>query len=194
MAGEDYEVTAPVSLEDAYRGTEVELNLSVPEPDEKGQLRRVPRTFKVRIPPGAADGQRLRLAGRGGKGLNGGRDGDLYINVALHAHPLFRVSGHDLYLDMPLAPWEAVLGASVEVPTMSGAVRLKVPPDTLGGRQLRLAGRGMPKPGGTHGDLFVIVQIVVPAAAGESERELFRQLAAASTFDPRTHFKSEVKT
>ena len=190
-AGEDYEVTAPVSLEDAYRGTEVELNLSVPEPDEKGQLRRVPRTFKVRIPPGAADGQRLRLAGRGGKGLNGGRDGDLYINVALHPHPLYRVSGHDLYLDLPLAPWEAVLGASIEVPTMGGTERLKVPPDTHAGRQLRLTGRGMPKPGGTHGDLFAIAQIVVPAAAGERERELFSQLAAASTFNPRGHFKSQ---
>lgn len=190
MAGEDYEVTAPVSLEDAYRGTEVELNLSVPEPDGKGQLRRVPRTFKVRIPQGAADGQRLRLAGRGGKGVNGGRDGDLYINVALHPHPLFRVSGHDLYLDLPLAPWEAVLGASIEVPTMGGTVRLKVPPDTHAGRQLRLTGRGMPKPGGTNGDLFAIAQIVVPAAAGERERELFRQLAEASTFNPRAHFKS----
>jgi curved DNA-binding protein len=194
MAGEDYEVTAHISLEDAYRGTEVELNLSVPEPDEKGQLRRVPRTFKVRIPKGAADGQRLRLAGRGGKGLNGGRDGDLYINVALHPHPLFRVSGHDLYLDLPLAPWEAVLGASVEVPTLGGAVRLKVPPNTPAGKHLRLAGRGMPKPGGTSGDLFAIAQVAVPTAASERERDLFRQLAESSTFNPRGFFKSEVKT
>jgi curved DNA-binding protein len=194
MAGEDYEVTAHISLEDAYRGTEVELNLSVPEPDEKGQLRRVPRTFKVRIPKGAADGQRLRLAGRGGKGLNGGRDGDLYINVALHPHPLFRVSGHDLYLDLPLAPWEAVLGASVEVPTLGGAVRLKVPPNTAAGKHLRLTGRGMPKPGGTSGDLFAIAQVAVPTAASERERDLFRQLAESSTFNPRGHFKSEVKT
>ena len=194
MAGEDYEVTAHISLEDAYRGTEVELNLSVPEPDEKGQLRRVPRTFKVRIPKGAADGQRLRLAGRGGKGLNGGRDGDLYINVALHPHPLFRVSGHDLYLDLPLAPWEAVLGASVEVPTLGGAVRLKVPPNTAAGKHLRLTGRGMPKPGGTSGDLFAIAQVAVPTAASERERDLFRQLAESSTFNPRGFFKSEVKT
>src|SRR5262249_37656251 len=108
MPGQDYEVTAHVSLEEAYRGTEVELNLTTPEFDEKGLLRRVPRTFRVRIPKGATDGQRLRLTGKGGKGLNGGRDGDLYINVALHPHALFRVSGHDLYLDLPIAPWEAV--------------------------------------------------------------------------------------
>lgn len=193
IPGEDYEVMAHISLEDAYRGTEIELNLSVPEHDEKGSLRRVPRTFKVRIPKGAADGQRLRLAGRGGKGLNGGRDGDLYINIALHPHPLFRVSGHDLYLDLPLAPWEAVLGATVEVPTLGGTVRLKVPPNTHAGQQLRLSGRGMPKPGGKDGDLFAIAQIVVPTAASERERELFRQLAQASTFNPRGHFGSEVK-
>ena len=190
MPGEDYEVTAHISLEDAYRGTEVELSLAVPEHDERGFVRRVPRTFKVRIPKGAADGQRLRLAGRGGKGLNGGRDGDLYINIALHAHSLFRVSGHDLYLDLPLAPWEAVLGATVEVPTLGGAVRLKVPPNTNAGRQLRLTGRGLPTPGGKDGDLFAIAQIVVPTAAGERERELFKELAQNSTFNPRGHWKT----
>jgi curved DNA-binding protein len=190
IPGEDYEVTAHISLEDAYRGTEVELSLSVPEHDEKGFIRRVPRTFKVRIPKGAADGQRLRLAGRGGKGLNGGRDGDLYLNIALHPHALFRVSGHDLYFDLPLAPWEAVLGATVEVPTMGGPVRLKVPPNTHAGQQLRLSGRGLPKPSGKEGDLFAIAQIAVPTAASERERELFKQLAESSTFNPRGHFKS----
>ncbi len=191
MPGQDYEVTAHVSLEEAYRGTEVELNLTVPEFDDKGQIRRVPRTFKVRIPKGATDGQRLRLAGRGGKGINGGRDGDLYLNIALHPHPLFRVSGHDLYLDLPLAPWEAVLGATVEVPTLGGPVHLKVPPNTRAGQQLRLSKRGLPRPKGGEGDLHAIVQIVVPASASEQERELFRQLAASSTFNPRGHFLQE---
>src|SRR5258706_15040051 len=195
MPGEDYEVTAHISLEDAYRGTEVDLELEVPEYDKQGFPHRVRRAFKARIPKGATDGQRLRLAGKGGKGLNGGRDGDLYLNIALHPHSLYRVSGHDLYLDLPLAPWEAVLGATVEVPTMGGTVRLKVPPNTHAGRQLRLAGRGMPKPGGKEGDLYAIAQIVVPTAASERERELFRELAEGSTFNPRGHFKieSEVK-
>ncbi len=191
MPGEDYEVTARISLADAYAGTEVELNLTVPEHDEKGIVRRVPRLFKVRIPKGATDGQRLRLAGRGGKGMNGGRDGDLYLNIALHPHPLFRLSGHDLYIDLPLAPWEAVLGATVEVPTLGGEVRLKVPPNTHAGQQLRLTGRGLPTPGGKAGDLFALAQIVVPVAASEHERELFKQLAQDSTFNPRAHFKSE---
>jgi len=193
MPGQDYEVTAHISLEEAYRGTEVELNLKVPEYGAQGRLHRVPRTFKVRVPKGATDGQRLRLAGRGGKGLNGARDGDLYLNIALHPHPLFRVSGHDLYFDLPLAPWEAVLGAGVEVPTLGGPVRLKVPPNTHAGQRLRLSGRGLPKPNGREGDLFAIAQIVVPTEIGERERELFRQLAEASTFDPRAHFQHEVR-
>jgi curved DNA-binding protein len=168
------------------------VNLAMPEADGKGVLRRVPRTFKIRIPKGATDGQRLRLAGKGGKGIAGGRDGDLYLNIALHPHPLFRVTGHDLYLDLPLAPWEAVLGGNVEIPTLSGRVSLKVPPHTRAGQQLRLAGRGLPRPQGGEGALFAIVQIVVPAATSEGERALYKQLADASTFNPRAHFLQEV--
>ncbi len=192
VPGQDYEVTAPISLEEAYHGTQVELNLVVTEPDAQGFLRREPRTFKVNVPKGASDGQRLRLAGKGGKGLNGGRDGDLYLNIALKQHPLFRATGHELYLDLPLAPWEAVLGATVKVPTLGGLVHLKVPPNTQTGKQLRLSGRGLPKPQGKAGDLFAIAQIVVPAATTERERELFEQLAAASKFDPREHLHKEM--
>lgn len=191
MPGQDYEVTAHISLEEAYRGTEVELQLTVPEYDENGFLHRVPRAFKARIPKGATDGQRLRVAGKGGRGVNGGRDGDLYLNIALHPHPLFRVSGHDLYLDLPLAPWEAVLGATLEVPTLGGPVRLKVPPGTHARQQLRLAQRGLPKPKTGVGDLFVIPQIVVPTVTSEHERALFKQLADSSTFNPRGHFEQE---
>jgi curved DNA-binding protein len=191
MPGQDYEVTAHISLEEAYRGTEVTLDLAVPEYDERGFPHRVRRAFKARIPKGATDGQRLRLAGKGGKGLNGGRDGDLYLNIALRPHRLFRVSGHDLFLDLPLAPWEAVLGATVEVPTLGGSVQLKVPPGTRAGQQLRLAGRGLPKPHSGEGDLYAIVQIAVPSAAGERERALYRQLAGISSFNPRGHFGQE---
>ena len=192
MPGQDYEVSAQISLEDAYRGTEVELSLTVPEFDDRGMVRRVPRTFRVRIPKGATDGQRLRLAGRGGKGLNGGRDGDLYINIALRPHPLYRVSGHDLYLDLPVAPWEAVAGATIEVPTLGGPVNLKVPPNSRAGQRLRLSKRGLDRPKDEPGDLFAILQIVVPPAASERERQLYSQLAEASSFDPRAHFRQEV--
>lgn len=192
VPGQDYEVTAHISLEDAYRGTVVELNLSVPEYDEAGRLHRVERALKANIPKGATHGQRLRLPGKGGKGLNGGRDGDLYLNIALHPHALFRVSGHDLYLDLPLTPWEAALGATVEVPTLGGAVSLKVPPGTSAGRKLRLAKRGLPKPRGGEGDLFAIVQIVVPTVLSEREQALFKELADGSTFNPRGHLEQEV--
>ena len=191
VPGEDYEVMAHIGLDDAYRGTLVDLELNMPEYDASGRLRRVARTFKARIPKGATDGQRLRLPGKGGKGLNGGRDGDLYLNIALHPHRLFKVSGHDLYLDLPLAPWEAVLGASVEVPTLGGPVLLTVPAGTHAGQRLRLAGRGLPKSRGGEGDLFAIAQIVVPTAAGEADQALYRQLAQASKFDPRAHFGTE---
>jgi curved DNA-binding protein len=191
MPGQDYEVTAHLSLEEAYRGAEVDLELTVPDYDDRGLPHRVQRTLKARIPRGAADGQRLRLPGKGGKGLNGGRDGDLYLNIALHPHRLFRVSGHDLFFDLPLAPWEAVLGATVQVPTLAGPVRLKVPPGAHAGQQLRLAGRGLPKPHAGEGDLYAIIQIVVPTVAGDRERALYEQLAQASTFNPRGHFEQE---
>ena len=191
MQGQDYEVTAHITLEDAARGSTVELNLAMPEYDAQGRLHRVQQAFKARIPKGATDGQRLRLRGKGGKGANGGRDGDLYLNIALHPHSLYRVSGHDLYLDLPLTPWEAALGTVVEVPTLAGAVHLKVPPGTPAGQKMRLAGRGLPKPQEGAGDLFAIVQIVVPTVLSERERELFKQMEQASNFDPRGHFRQE---
>jgi curved DNA-binding protein len=189
MPGQDYEVDARITLEQAAHGTEVELNLDAVEHDEHGVPHRVPRTLRVKVPKGVTEGQRLRIPGKGGAGFDGGRHGDLYLNIALAAHPLFRASGHDLYVDLPLAPWEAVLGASVEVPTLDGAVRLKVPAGTKAGQHLRLAHRGLPKREGA-GDLFAVVQIAVPASPSARERELFRQLAADSHFNPRSHFGS----
>ncbi|MGQ0526103.1 MAG: DnaJ C-terminal domain-containing protein [Betaproteobacteria bacterium] len=188
IPGEDYELTAGLTLEQAAHGTEVDVSFSALERDARGAPRRGTRSFKVRIAKGATNGQRLRVPGKGGKGLNGGRDGDLYLNIVLKPHPFFRPDGHDLYLDLPLAPWEAVLGATVEVPTLAGAVHLKVPPGTQAGQRLRLARRGLPKPGGGEGDLYAIVQLVVPESPAERERKLYGELAAATTFNPRPHF------
>jgi curved DNA-binding protein len=193
MPGEDYEVAVHITLVEAYRGTDVDLDLSMPEFDENGQLRRVPHVVKARIPKGVTDGQRLRIPGKGAKGFNGGRNGDLYLSIVLHPHPLFRVSGHDLYLDLPLAPWEAVLGTTVDVPTPGGAVRLKVPPGTQGGQKLRLGRRGLPKPRAGEGDLYAVVQITVPSVVSERERALYKQLADGSTLNPRGHFEQELR-
>lgn len=190
MPGQDYEVNANISLEDAYAGTELSLNLKVTEQDERGFQRHMPKNIKVRIPKGATDGQRLRLSGKGGKGRNGGPDGNLYLNISLAPHPLYRVSGHDLYMDLPLSPWEAVLGTTVQVPTLGGPVRVKVPPGTRAGQQLRIGERGLPKPHSGAGNLYAIVQIAVPAAVSEEEKDLLRTWAERSRFNPRSHMKS----
>jgi curved DNA-binding protein len=192
IPGEDFEVTAEITLDQAYHGTMLDLSLQMPEIDGQGRMRRVPRNFKARIPPGVSDGERLRLRGQGGKGINGGRDGDLYINVSLRPHPIYRVSGRDVYVDLPLAPWEAVLGTSVELPTLGGPVRLKIRPGTQAGQQLRLAKRGLPKPH-HEGDLYAIVQIAVPHSVSDEEKALFEKLAETSKFDPRSHLKSETR-
>jgi curved DNA-binding protein len=191
MPGQDFEVTAQITLEDAWNGALVDLDLSMPEYDEQGRLHRARRQFKARIPRGATDGQRLRLRGQGGKGYNGGPAGDLFLNIVLRPHPRYRVSGHDLYIDLPLAPWEAALGASIEVPTLGGPVRVKVPAGTNPGQQLRIAGRGLPMPRGGAGDLYAVAQVVVPSVLSERERALLNQLKEVSRFDPRAGFSKE---
>lgn len=193
IPGQDYEAVVHLTLEQAFHGTQVNVDLSLPEYDAQGVMHRVPQVFNARIPKGVSDGQRLRVPGKGGAGMNGGRPGDLYLTISLHPHPLFRVSGHDLFLDLPLAPWEAVLGTSIEIPTPAGQVRLKVPAGTRAGQQLRLPSRGLPKPHTGAGDLYAIVQIVVPSELTEKERELFGQLAENSRFNPRGHFKQEAR-
>lgn len=192
MAGQDFEANAPLSLEDAYRGTELTLDLAMPEMTADGMIRRIPRQVRVRVPKGATDGLRLRVPGKGGAGLNGGPAGDLYLNITLRPHALFRVTGHDLYLELPITPWEAVLGARVEVPTMEGRVALTIKPGSRAGQKLRVTGRGLPRPGaktpGHAGDLFCVLSIVTPTVPGEREKELYKELATISSFDPRGHF------
>jgi curved DNA-binding protein len=175
FAGEDYEVPARLTIEEAARGTERTVQL-----DGRG--------FTARIPRGATDGQRLRLAGKGGPGTNGGPPGDLYLQIALEPHPLYRAHGHDLDLEVPLAPWEAALGAQIEVPTLEGRVQMKVPAGSKAGQKLRLAGRGLPKPGGGAGDLYAVLTIAVPATLTEREKELYEALRGASQFNPRLKF------
>lgn len=192
IPGHDYETTAHITVEEAYRGTEISLDLGMPKYDEQGRVHHVPSNITVRIPKGATNGRRLRVPGKGAKGINGGRDGDLYLNIVLYPHSLYRVDGHDIYIDLPIAPWEAALGASVEVPTPGGRVSLKVPPSTQAGQKLRLPKRGLPKPRGAQGDFYAIVQIVIPTDLTEYERALFKELAK-STFNPRAHFDQELK-
>ncbi|HTD02250.1 DnaJ C-terminal domain-containing protein [Undibacterium sp.] len=189
LHGQDFEIEEPITLEQVYTGTEIDASVSLPEHDEHGLVHRVPRTFRVKIPKGAEDGQRLRLPGKGGPGLHGGKQGDLYIVMRVLPHPLYRVDGKELYMDLPLTPWEAVLGASVKIPTLGGTVEMSVPAGTVNGRQLRLAKRGLPRADGTMGNLHVVVRIEVPKEIAPQERELYQQLAAQAGFNPRGHFE-----
>ena len=193
IPGADYEAGVRLTFDQAYAGTEIELDLMAVEYDEQGMARRVPHRMKVRIPSGVIDGQKLRVPGKGGKGLRGGRDGDLYLDIQVESHPLYRADGLDLHMDLPLAPWEAVLGTSVQMPTPAGTVSLKVPAGTRAGQKLRLGGRGFKRSDGTAGHLYANVQIVVPTVIDERQRELFAQLARASSFNPRAQFEQETR-
>jgi curved DNA-binding protein len=174
------------------RDREVELELGVEDAYGVG-LRRVTvgggsgaQTYDVTIPAGVTDGHRIRLPGGGDWGAGGGPPGDLYLVVRLAPHPRYRVSGRDVTVDVPVTPWEAALGASIPVPTPTGATaHVDLPAGSSSGRRLRLRGYGLPHPGGTPGDLYAEVAIVVPATLTPTERELFARLAAASRFDPR---------
>jgi curved DNA-binding protein len=187
MHGRDYENTVHIKLEDAHRGTKMNLELA----DEKGS-----RTLEVTIPAGVRAGQKLRLRGKGGKGRNGGADGDIYLHIALLPHPIFRTDGHDLYFDLVLTPWEAALGADVQVQTLDEPVLLTGPAGTRSGRKLRLRGRGLSNGSKVvdgddtqkgRGDLYALARIDIPATLTDRERELYLELANLSHFNPRSN-------
>lgn len=142
-------------------------------------------TYQVKIPAGVTEGQRLRVAGRGEAGAGGGAAGDLFLRVRLAKHPDFRVEDHNLIYETEVAPWEAVLGAKITVPTLNGPVNIKIPPGTQSGQKLRVRGRGLPERGGGHGDLIVETRIEVPSRVSDSEKNLWEQLARESHFNPR---------
>jgi len=181
--GQDQTVRIEVTLEDAFHGATRELRLQTPELQPDGQVVSRVRTLKTRIPPGVTQGQQIRLAGQGAPGAGGGEAGDLYLEVDLAPHPRFRPEGKDLYLRLPLAPWEAALGATLEVPTLAGTVSLKIPAGSQSGRKLRLKGRGLP--GKPPGDEYVVLEILAPPADTEAAREAYRRMAEVFAFDPR---------
>jgi curved DNA-binding protein len=175
LRGGDHEATIELTLEEAARGGKRRFTL------DDG------RDYEVTIPPGVRDGQRIRLAGQGSPGVGGGPSGDLFLRVRLQPHPRFRIDGRDLEVDLPVAPWEAALGAKVPVPTLDGDATVKVPGGSSSGRRLRLAGQGMPGPRGERGDLYAIVKIVVPKKLKRDEKKAYQHLAEVSKgFDPRS--------
>ena len=176
MPGADQEAELELSVEDAYRGGTRRITLS-----GAGE----PVSFEVTIPAGVTGGQRIRIAGQGGQGARGGPAGDLYLVLRIAPHSRYRVDGRDISVDLPLAPWEGALGTTVSVATPSGEAKVRVPAGSSTGRRLRLRGEGMPNPGGTPGDLYAEVKIMLARQLTRRERELFEALRRDSTFDPR---------
>ena len=177
--GRDIEGDIMVTLDEVMKGSVRQVNVSAPE--NEGST----RTFQVKIPPGVAEGQKLRISGRGEAGAGGGSAGDLYLRVRLAKHPDFEVSDHNLIYEADLAPWEAVLGEHISVPTLDGRVNIKIPPGTQGGQKLRVRGRGLSARDGARGDLIVVTQIMVPPSVTDDERKLWEKLARESRFKPR---------
>ncbi|AQU65243.1 DnaJ C-terminal domain-containing protein [Streptomyces niveus] len=176
VPGADQEAELSLTVEEAYHGGRRGVTLGGPD----GQ-----RTYDVNIPRGVTDGQRIRLAGQGGRGGGDAPAGDLYLRVRLAPHDIFRVRGRDLSVQLPLTPWEAALGATLPVPTPQGTAKVTVPAGSSSGRRLRLRGQGLPNPRGPDGDLYAELRITVPPHPTDRERDLFEQLAGASDFDPR---------
>ncbi|HEY7544574.1 MAG TPA: J domain-containing protein [Blastocatellia bacterium] len=200
--GEDAQAEMSISLEDAHRGgihrISVQSVRRCPDCNGLGAVNKricvtcrgagrvvAPRAIDVKIPPGARDKSVIKLAGQGQPGSGGGPTGDLYVTLRITPHPLFTVTGDDVTVETPIAPWEAVLGSRIEVPTLDGKAEMKVPAGSQGGQRLRLRGQGLSMRGGGRGDQYVKLRIVVPTSPTERERQLFRELAADSNFKPR---------
>lgn len=178
--GRDIEGDIMVTLEEVIRGSVRAVNV---KSEVDGEVRT--KTFQVKIPAGVGEGQKLRIAGRGESGVGGGAAGDLYLRVRIARHPDFEVENHNLIYEADVAPWEAVLGANLSVPTLEGRVNIKIPPGTQNGQKLRVRGRGLPDREGAHGDLIVVTRVVVPQKVTDEERALWEKLASGSQFNPR---------
>jgi curved DNA-binding protein len=183
MRGEDIHASITIDLRDAYQGAARTITLRVPTRDEQGRVVTQERTIEVNIPKGVLPGQQLRLAGQGQPGIGGGAPGDLYLEIQYRPDPRYRVEGRDVYETVPVAPWEAALGAKIKVPTPDGEVEVTVPAGSQSGRKLRLKGRGIP--GRPPGDLYLILEVVLPPAKTDKARELYEQMARELAFNPR---------
>ncbi|MEY3220580.1 MAG: hypothetical protein RIT27_1937 [Pseudomonadota bacterium] len=178
---EDHHAKIQINLEDSFSGTTKSIQLQIPTLNDRGKLVNQTRSLNVKIPQGISEGQKIRLIGQGVSG------GDLYLEVVFAPHNFYRVEEKDIFLDLPLTPWEAALGTTVKIPTPLGAIELKIPPDSQTGKKLRLKGRGLPAQ--KAGDFYVIIQIITPVANTEEIKRFYRQMALQfSDFNPRKHF------
>jgi curved DNA-binding protein len=185
--GDDQIVKVLVTLEEAVNGAAKSLNLQMPNPNQFGQVSHQPKQLKVKIPAGVKQGSRIRLSGQGAPGFGGGPNGDLYLEVDLQNHPLYKVDGDDIILNLPLTPWEAALGTKVEIPTLKGKVNMNIPAGTQSGSKLRIKGRGLGKDD-KAGNQFIVVQIHTPPADSDDAKAFYEDMATKMPFNPREHF------
>jgi curved DNA-binding protein len=186
--GQDHHAKILIDLADAYNGAQRTIALHMPTQDANGNVSTQERKLDVSIPKGIKAGQNLRLAGQGGPGMGSGGAGDLYLEIDFHPNPIYRVDGKDVYLDLPLAPWEAALGTIVNIPTPAGStLELKIPAGTATGRKMRLKEKGIPSK--EAGDLYVVPNIVLPGAETDAQKEAYQALEKAFDFKPRNHLK-----
>lgn len=184
--GEDSHAKVVIDLEDAFQGAVRSLTLQHTELGHDGRPQIKARTLNVRIPKGIRQGQHIRLAGQGTPGVGQGKAGDLYLEVVFKPHSLYKIEGKDIFLDLPIAPWEAALGATIKVPTPAGIVELRIPAGSQSGQKLRLRGRGIP--GSPAGDLYVVMQVALPPADNEQARAIYREMEQKLAFNPRAKF------
>ena len=186
-AGNDHHAKILIDLEDAMNGATRSISLSVPDVDASGHVTTKQRVLKINIPKGIKQGQHIRLSGQGNPGMGGGKAGDLYLEIEFNPHSIYRVEGRDVYLDLPVAPWEAALGASVKVPTPAGKVDLKIKPGSANGNKMRLKGRGIPASSSNNnaGDLYVILKVALPPASTDNEKVAYEKMQESFNFNPR---------
>jgi curved DNA-binding protein len=182
--GEDHHARVVIGLVDAFSGATRTLNLRMPKMTPEGHVVTENRSVRVSIPKGVKEGQRIRLTGQGAPGLGGGPDGDLYLEVSFEPHPFYVADGRDILLEVPVTPWEAALGATLQVPTLGGKVDLKIPPNSRSGSKLRLKGRGLP--GNPPGDQIVSLRIETPAATTDEQRALYEKMRETMPMNPRS--------
>lgn len=185
--GQDLEMELPVFLEDTLKDTSKNIEYRVPGVDSQGRVVQSKKSLKVKIPAGTGDGERIRLKGQGAPGPDGKHNGDLFLNIRLVPHPLFDVEGHNLSITVPLAPWEAALGAKVELPTLEGRINLSIPAGSQSGKRLRIKGKGLPGKAG-QGDLYAVLKVVMPSKKTAETDKLWQELADKAAFNPRAEW------
>ncbi|MBJ7222662.1 MULTISPECIES: curved DNA-binding protein [unclassified Brenneria] len=187
--GQDFEMEVPLFLEETLAEQTRPISYHLPVYDELGrQVKEITKTLNVKIPAGVGDGERIRLKGQGSAGFGGGPNGDLFLIIRMAPHPLFDIDGQDLHIVVPLAPWEAALGASIEVPTLTGKISLTIPAGSQSGKRLRIKGKGLVGKKGT-GDMYAILKVVMPPKPDEKISALWKQLAEQAAFNPRVEWE-----